>query len=369
MNRPALHVISGLRIGGAEGFLVALAAELQGRGVAQHVVSLTAGGPYQARLETLGVPVTVLDPRNASVGAARALLGLIRLVRRLDPAVIQGWLYHGDLSAAAAHRLALRRGRTLLAWGLRNSDLDDARYGRLLRMGARLSRWPDVIIANSEAGARFHLERGYRPRRLAVVPNGIDTGRFRPDAAIREQVRRELGIGAEEVVAIHSARLDPMKDHASLLAAASALPEVRFILMGAGTETLSPLPPGVLALGLRERPEGIYAAGDAVVSSSAFGEGFSNAIAEGMAAGLVPVATDVGDAPTLVGETGTIVPPRRPAALARALRDVAALSLEERRARGFAARARIAERFSVTRAADAFLEAWGVRVSSVVNSE
>jgi glycosyltransferase involved in cell wall biosynthesis len=193
-----------------------------------------------------------------------------------------------------------------------------------------------------------------------VVPNGTDTARFRPDGAWRERIRGDLGIPPESVVAVHSARADPMKDHPTLLAAAAALPEVLFILMGAGTEGLGPLPANVRALGVQDRPEEIYAAGDIVASSSAFGEGFSNAVAEGMAAGLVPVCTDVGDARAIVGETGPIVPPRDASALASALRQAAALDADERRARGLAARARIEERFSVARAADGFLSAWAL---------
>ncbi len=53
----------------------------------------------------------------------------------------------------------------------------------------------------------------------------------------------------------------------------------------------------------------LYPIADIVVSSSAFGEGFSNAVAEGMSAGLIPVATDVGDTMRIIGDTGHLVPP------------------------------------------------------------
>lgn len=354
--RPVLHVISGLRTGGAETMLVALCGALLARGLPQHVVSLTGDGPNAAALERLGVTVHRLAPRGAS-GSAVAVFHLARLIRRLRPAVVQGWLYHGDLFAAGAHRLAGAPRDVLLAWGLRNSDIDHARYGRLLALGRRLSGWPGLVVSNSRAGADFHRAEGYRPRRLAIIPNGIDTERFRPDPAARAALRRELGLPDDAVVAVHAARLDPMKDHTGLLAAAARLPDLRFVLAGEGTLGLD-RPPNALALGRRDDLPRLYAAGDIAVSSSAFGEGFSNAVAEGMAAGLVPVATTVGDAAAILGPLGRLVTPRDPVALAEGVKAMAALPEPARRAAGLAARARIETEFGVAAMAQRFLDAW-----------
>lgn len=353
--RPILHVISGLRTGGAETQLVLLCRALVARGIKQRVVSLTEGGPNAAALARLGVPVDALA-LSGPTGAAHAVLALARLIRTERPALVQGWLYHGDLFAAAAHRLAGRKSGTRLAWGLRNSDIDDARYGRLIAVARRLSAWPDLVISNSQAGLDFHVSRGYVPRRVAVVANGVDTERFRPDPEAREVVRRQLGLTPTERVALHAARLDPMKDHPTLLAAAAMRPDLRFVLIGKGTERLA-LPSNALALGRRDDPELIASAADLVVSSSAFGEGFSNALAEGMAAGLVPVATRVGDAAALLGEEGRLVAPGDPGALAAALRDALA-DPARLRAEGCAARARIVSLFSPDAMANRFLGAW-----------
>ncbi len=336
--------------------LVALCGALLARGMPQHVVSLTGDGPNAAALERLGVTVHRLAPRGAA-GSALAVLRLARLIRTLRPAVIQGWLYHGDLFAAGAHRLAGAPRGTLLAWGLRNSDIDHARYGRLLAIGRRLSGWPGLVVSNSQAGADFHRAEGYRPRRLAIIPNGIDTVRFRPDPEARAALRRELGLSDAAVVAVHAARLDPMKDHATLIGAAARLPDLHVLLAGEGTLGLD-LPANARALGRRDDLWRIQAAGDIAVSSSAFGEGFSNAVAEGMAAGLVPVATSVGDAASILGGLGRLVPPRDPEALARALGAMASLPEPARRAAGLAARARIESAYGVGAMADRFLAAW-----------
>ena len=108
-------------------------------------------------------------------------------------------------------------------------------------------------------------------------------------------MRGELAIPADALVVAHVARADPMKDHVTLLAAMAQLPALRALLIGPGTEKLAEVP-NVVRLGRRLDVARLLAASDIVVSSSAFGEGFSNALAEGMSCGLPAVATDVGDA-------------------------------------------------------------------------
>jgi glycosyltransferase involved in cell wall biosynthesis len=98
----------------------------------------------------------------------------------------------------------------------------------------------------------------------------------------------------------------------------------------------------------------LYAAADCVLSTSAFGEGFPNVIAEGMAAGLPAVATDVGDTRLIVGDAGIVVRPRDAAALAAALDAIAGAGPGERALRAGTARTRIEQRFSLARCVAAF---------------
>lgn len=350
-----LHVISGLGTGGAESFLATIAPRLAARSIEQRVVSLTGDGPTAARLREAGVPLHLLDMRGA-LKAPRALAQLVAVVRNAAPDVVQGWMYHGDLMAAIAHGLAARGG-TRLYWNIRCSDMRLDDYSTQLRLTVRAcalaSRRPDVVLANSEAGAGVHVRAGYRPRRLLVIPNGIDCARFAPDARARADVRRELGIAGDRAVVMHIARVDPMKDHQGFLNAVARLRNATIVLVGAGTEAFTQ-DRDIIGLGQRKDVARLLAAADIIASSSAYGEGFSNAIAEGMAAGLLPVVTDVGDARLIVAETGAVVPPSDPAALAAALQAAADLPPDERRRRGLAARERIMEQFAVERAVDRF---------------
>lgn len=356
-----LHVISGLGIGGAETMLVQVATSLHARGVPQHVVSLTGRGEMAAGLEAGGVAVSFLDLRTL-YQAPSALYRLCRIVGAQRPAAIQGWMYHGNLVAAFAHRLAPGYARRRLYWGLRASDMDGTRYGLINKICARLSSMPDAVIANSHAGAAVHSGFGYRPRRLEVIANGVDTARYRPDAERRRRLRAALGLAPDSVVAIHVARVDPMKDHPTFLAAMKKTPEVVGLLVGAGTLALS-LPANVRALGARRDLESLYPAADIVVSSSAFGEGFSNALAEGMSAGLTPISTDVGDARLIVGDAGQIVPRGDVDAIAAAIEAYRNVSPDERARRGAHARARIQENFAIEAAVGAFARLYATPAS------
>ena len=347
-----LHVISGLATGGAETTLTNLVRALQKRGMLQHVVSVGGAGAYGEDIKRAGIALNTLN-LTAIHQVPVGILKLSQLIRRVRPEIVQGWMYHGNLMAALSHRLTPGRARRRLLWNLRASNMDATRYARVIRWGAALSALPDLVIANSVAGAEFHVSQGYRTRQTRVIANGIDTERFKPDAAARSVLRAELNIPMEAVVVMHAARVDAMKDHATYLAAMKAVPNIVGIMAGARTDELQ-APPNVRALGLRRDVERLYAMADIVISTSAFGEGFSNAIAEGMSSGLVPIATDVGDARLIVGGTGHVVAPRDSAAFAGAMAEVSASSPADRTARGRHARSRIVERFSLRQAVDTY---------------
>jgi glycosyltransferase involved in cell wall biosynthesis len=362
-----LYVTAGLRGGGAEAMLTRLATATPGVADEIIVVSLLPAEAHVGRLRTAGVTVVELNFDRAA-GVARGLVELAKLIAARRPDVVQGWMYHGDLAALVALIMSGRRKRTRLVWSIRCTALDLRHYGGLgLRLVVKactlLSGWPDLVTANSVAGLESHLALGYRPRRAEVVANGIDVDAFRPDPAARRALRLDLGIPENAIVLAHVARVDAMKDHAAFLAAMAHLPDVSALLVGAGTESL-PGAHNVIRLGRRHDVARLFAAADFVVSSSRFGEGFSNVLGEGMACGLPAIATDVGDAKFIVGDTGVVVPPEDPVALAAGIRTLAGESAAARAERGARARAHIVENFALTGAVERHVQLYASLASS-----
>src|SRR5256886_7524929 len=289
------------------------------------IVSLLPAEAHMARLRAAGIEVIELR-FDKPAGIATGLLKLARLIADRRPDIVQGWMYYGDLAALIARGVAERRRQSRLVWSIRCSAMEWRSYGvglgLVVKACALLSRWPDLVTANSAAGLKSHLALGYCPRRAQVVANGIDVVEFQPDAAARRAVRTELGIAEDAILLAHVARVDAMKDHGSFLAAMAALPDLSALLVGTGTEKLAATP-NLFRLGRRCDVARLFAAADFVISSSRFGEGFSNVLAEGMACGLPAVATDIGDARLIVADTGLVVPPQSPETLVAAIRALA----------------------------------------------
>jgi glycosyltransferase involved in cell wall biosynthesis len=167
-----------------------------------------------------------------------------------------------------------------------------------------------------------------------------------------------------------------MKDHDTYLAAASILsrriPNARFVIVGDGPHETkrrladvavrAGIADSIIWLGARTDMPAVYSAFDVAVSSSAFGEGFSNTLGEAMACEVPCVTTDVGDGATIVGDTGRVVPPRDPGRLADGLAELAA---DDRVRLGEQARSRIQRLYSVDALARGTAEAL-VRVSARV---
>lgn len=356
-----VHLITSLESGGAEMMLVKLLTAIDRTRFDGCVVAMTDHGRLIAAIQKLGIPVYTLGFRRG-VPSFRGFLAFLHILRRERPHILQTWLYHADLMGLAGSRLcAVPR----LAWNLRSSHVDMSCYSRLsgavLRVAARLARWPDVVVVNSHAGQASHTSLGYHPRKWSIIPNGFDTKRYRPDRDARASVRRELACDPDTPLIGLVARYDPMKDHATFLQAAALLrrrqPNIRFLLVGRDVDTRNrALIEAVATLGLEgvvsllgERTDvpRIMTALDVFSLSSAFGEGSPNVVGEAMACGVPCVVTDVGDAARLVGDTGTIVPPRSPESLADGWSRLLALGADERARLGVAARRRIEADFAL----------------------
>ncbi len=357
---PVTHVIPGLVLGGAETFLLRLLGALDRARFPARVIALQSGGVLADRVRALGVPVEELGVRGA-FGAARAFARLRRLLAG-ETAVVQTWMYHADLLGGLAARFG---GRAPVVWNVRQTtltpELKKASTLRIARWCARLSRTvPRAVVCNSAAALEAHAAFGYARERLTVIPNGFDTAVFRPDPAARAAGRAELGVppGAKLVGLV--ARFDPHKDHETFFAAAALLaardPSAHFLLCGDGIDETNPalaeairqggLESRCRLLGRRDDTPRLNAALD-VATLTSVSEGFPNVVGEAMACGVPCVVTRAGDAAVLVGDTGRVVEPRDPAALAAAWAAELAAPPDERARRGAAARARIENGYSL----------------------
>jgi glycosyltransferase involved in cell wall biosynthesis len=305
-----LHVITGLGAGGAEGALVNLLAADGDPSRLGAVAALVADGLNRDRLEAMGTTVFDVGMTRGRPSVA-AVFRLARLIRRTRPTFVQSWMYHADLVSLAALWLSGRRSQTRLLWSIRCSNMDTRQYkpmfAAIIGAWVLLARFADAVIANSEAGIAAHRQRGFRPRFLARIYNGVDSDGFAPNSTAREKIRRQLGIADDALVVISVGRVDPMKDHDLYLRVVDRIEGVVALAVGRGTESL-PDRPDFLRLGQRDDIANLLAASDVFVSTSRFGEGFSNVVAEAMSSGLPVVATDVGDARDIVGDAGAVVP-------------------------------------------------------------
>jgi glycosyltransferase involved in cell wall biosynthesis len=356
-----LHIITGLGSGGAEMMLYKLLGAMDRERFDSLVISLTDEGSMGARIRSLGVPVHALGMKRGMPNPW-AWLRLVGMIRREKVQLVQCWMYHADLLGG----LAARAAGVPVIWSLRQSNLAPELNRRttlmIVKACARLSTLiPRYIVCGSNAARRAHVDVGYADTGMVTIPNGFDMELFSPSNESRSAMRAALGLETADAPLIGlAARFDPQKDHANFIAAAGMLhqrmPEARFVMCGDGVtwdnsflaERIAQAAVGdrCYLLGRRDDVPTLLAALDVACSSSR-GEGFANVIGEAMACGVPCVVTDVGDSAAIVGDTGRVVPPGDPAALANGLFELLILSAQERRRLGEAARRRIETNFSL----------------------
>lgn len=351
------YLITDSGIAGAEKIVAALIRGLDRSRFEPSLVTLKPLGETGRQLAQAGIPVTSLGlPARFGLGYVFRLPGAVRkLCRELQHRqtdILHGFLFQANFLGRIAARLT---GVQVNISSLRVQEPDRPFLFFLDRLTAA---WVTHWTAVGEAVKNFTcIHLGLDPSRVTVIPNGVEMGDASSLAPAR--VRQEFRIAPAAPLLGTIGRLHPQKGVDVLLRALSALPrefpDLKTLIVGEGParpelERLAAqlgVSQKVIFTGLRRDIPDILAALDLLVLPSRW-EGMPNVVLEAMAAGTPVVATAVGAVPELVidGETGLLVPPEDPAALAQCLRRL--LSDAPLRARLAAAgRARVEKEFSL----------------------
>ncbi|MGO4153401.1 glycosyltransferase [Cupriavidus sp. YAF13] len=349
---------TGLRLGGAEQQVAALARHFIALGHAVAVVSLTPDCEVD-----LPATATVLrlDMRKTPWSMASTLWQVRDFLHAWRPDVLHAHMVHANLFARALTRIARTPPVICTAHSYREG-------GRLRMLAYRLTdRWASLTTHVSADGRQGMIDAGAAPPdRIVVVPNGIEIDRFRPSPELRLATRQSLGATEASTLILNVGRLVPEKAQHLLLDAFSHLQseeglEARLLIAGEGSErdalaaTIDRLGLAGRAtlLGMRRDVAALLNAADLFVLSSDI-EGMPLVIAEALACGCPVVSTDAPGVASLLGDAGQIVPRNNAAALAAAMRAALRAGLgspSEQAVR----RDRIASRFSIEAVAGQWL--------------
>jgi glycosyltransferase involved in cell wall biosynthesis len=355
MRRIAYLIPTIDRIGGAERQVIQLAIGMTQRGWNATVIALSGnGGGALAGLREHGPVFLSLEMRKG-LADPRGWMRLHGWLASQKPDVVHAHLAHATLLARWS-----RPGTPVRV--LIDTIHSPATGGWGRRIAHRVTSWiPDAVTAVSEAAAEPWLKaRMVHRSNLAIVPNGIDPDYWKPDYEFREQARRASGV-AGEFVWLAVGRLDPVKDHATLLRAFARIPAHARLLIAGGGPLESKLRRLSSELGIEHRVDFLgfqedirkwMRQADAFVLSSRW-EGMPLALLEACACELPAVITDTPGARQVLRDPGA-VPVGDPEALAEAMSACMSLAKDKRLEVAKAESRSIAERFSLESVLDRY---------------
>jgi glycosyltransferase involved in cell wall biosynthesis len=330
--RDVLQVVSSTDRRGAETFAVDLRHALAKRGRTADVVALEPGRSGNR----LDVPV---------LGRWRfgppTLLALRREARASGVVVA-----HGSSTLPASAVATAGTGTPFVYRNIGDPLFWAGTAARRLRVRAGLRRASAVAALSLATADTLMTVLGVPGRKITVIPNGRPAEQFPlVDDGRRTRARRRLGLGEGQVVAYLGA-LSPEKAVHVAIEAVAGLEGVTLLVAGDGPlrRPLEEMDSGVRFLGAVDRPAEVIAAADVVVLPS-LSEGLPGVLIEAGLSGVPVVATRVGGAPDIVvdGETGLLVPPGDPQAMAAAIGQV----LDDPRAMGRSAHFHCLQHFSM----------------------
>ena len=361
--RKIIHIITGLNTGGAEMMLYKFLSISKHHNV---VISLgkSTGTNIEEMISELGVNIYFAELKLQNLTNRQN--NIIKTIKREKPDILQGWMYHGNIIAQI---IGIFFNNIPVFWNVRHSLHDLKREKLVLRfiIGAStfLSKLASQIIYNSIISAKQHESIGYKSSKTIYIPNGFDQNVFTPQkrSDAKKVFKSKYDISENQIIIGHVARYHPMKGHKEFISAIKILVDKNFPVKGImignsidqnnaylrGFIKRNRISNSLLLLGECKNTDELIAGFDILVSSSLWGEGFSNTIGEAMACGVPCVATDVGDSKKILKNLGKIVPPGDACSLAKACAEFIRMPSDEIRLLSIKLRNEIVENYSITK--------------------
>ena len=351
MNQKIFIIIGSLDYGGAERHLSFIMPLLAAKGWNVTIVSLSPRVPLKPFFEKAGIkviyPKDIHGPLARYLYLLKALGVLYKLYRHYPTALFHYFLPESYILGMTVALVARHKGPRVMS--RRSLNYYQQKHVILGWLERFLHAFCPTLLANSRRVMADLIEKEkVPPSKVHLIYNGIS-------------VPHKPAQGSPILTFIHVANLIPYKGHKDLIQALGlirhALPhEWRLWCVGQDTKNLQQdlevlcdtlaLKDHIHFLGARHDVETLWAQAHIGFLPS-HEEGFSNAILEGMAAGLPMIVTDVGGNSDAVvhGITGLVVPPHDPAALGAAI--IALLDPVKQRTMGKAGRQRILDHFTL----------------------
>ncbi len=366
-----LHVLYRMGTGGTELALKKLAAELDPKRFENIICTIAP----QATTED------VSDIRYVTLGRTGSKTGfllpqLLQLFRRERPDVVhsRNW---GAIEAVPAAKLAGVRRVIHSEHGrdIHTMNGDPLRRRLFRRMCYSMAN--EIVAVSPELSRHYAAQLGIRADRFKVIPNGVNTTKFCPNDEARLRFRQHLGISGQTVVLGTLARLDPVKDHQTLLRASAqaiqAGAPLHVVIAGDGPEkrrlielTASvPVLQGHVSFVAETRQPEDCLNGFDIFALTSLSEGMSNTLLEAMATALPCIVTRVGSNADLVqeGETGFLASAGNAEKLAQHIATLAA-DAQLRHDLGLRGRSRVESQFNLRKMVESYSRLYAMDASS-----
>ncbi len=321
------------------------------------VCVLKKGGNLDREVERLGIPLIEAQFTVAAFPRWTFLNRVLKASRQFRPYRFQLWHSFHYLDDYTEPVVAYFSGASAWIYTKKNMSWCERSWYLRTLLASR------IAAQNQDMMKRFFKNRFFR-KKTTVIPTSVDLEVYHPDAPANLNLRQDLGIPKDTVVAACVAQMVPVKNHALLLKAAARIPNLHVFLAGAPLDTAytESLHKMVRDLGIESRVHFLGLVSDipALLSeidifvlpslSSGRAEGCPVALLEAMSAGKACLATDVpGTRDVLKGNWGGwIIPTENTDSLAEALKELAA-SRELREKIGREARRKICEQYRIER--------------------